>query len=141
MTEESITIKNNSTGEEADFSLLKGTIGTPVVDVSSLHKSMGLFTYDPGFVSTASCKSAITYIDGENGILLYRGYPIDELAEKLIISADNLFSANSKDILVLVEFSKNKFAIVISLKDGTFFIGLLIISLKLSAVLNISSIS
>ena len=62
-------------------------------------------------------------------------------ALKLITSADSLFSANSKDNLVLVEFSKNRFAIVISLRDGTFFIGRLITSLKLSAVLNINSIS
>ena len=82
MTEETLTIRNNSTGKEADFSLLKGTIGTPVIDVSSLNKKMGLFTYDPGFMSTSSCKSAITYIDGEKGVLLYRGYPIDQLAEK-----------------------------------------------------------
>jgi citrate synthase len=82
MTQETLTIRDNSTGKEAEFSLLKGTIGTPVIDVSSLHNKMGLFTYDPGFVSTASCKSAITYIDGEKGILLYRGYPIDQLAEK-----------------------------------------------------------
>ena len=52
MTEETLTIRNNSTGKEADFSLLKGTIGTPVIDVSSLNKKMGLFTYDPGFMST-----------------------------------------------------------------------------------------
>ena len=82
MTQDTLTMRNNSTGEEADFSLLRGTVGTPVVDVSSLHKKMGLFTYDPGFMSTASCKSSITYIDGEQGVLLYRGYPIDQLAEK-----------------------------------------------------------
>ena len=82
MTEDTFTIRNNSTKEQADFPLLKGTVGTPVVDVSTLNKQMGLFTYDPGFMSTASCKSAITYIDGEKGILLYRGYPIDKLAEK-----------------------------------------------------------
>ena len=82
MTEDTFTIRNNSTKEQADFPLLKGTVGTPVVDVSTLNKQMGLFTYDPGFMSTASCKSAITYIDGEKGILLYRGYPIDQLAEK-----------------------------------------------------------
>ncbi len=82
MTQETLTIKNNSTGKEANFSLCRGTLGTPVIDVSSLHKQMGLFTYDPGFVSTASCKSSITYINGEKGILLYRGYPIDQLAEK-----------------------------------------------------------
>ncbi|NOR81634.1 MAG: citrate synthase [Methyloprofundus sp.] len=82
MTQDTLTMRNNSTGKEAEFSLLKGTVGTPVVDVSTLNKEMGLFTYDPGFMSTASCKSAITYIDGEKGVLLYRGYPIDQLAEK-----------------------------------------------------------
>lgn len=84
MTQDTATIRNNSTGEEADFSLLKGTVGTPAVDVSNLNKQLGLFTFDPGFMSTASCKSAITYIDGEQGILLYRGYPIDQLAEKCL---------------------------------------------------------
>ena len=82
MAQDTLTIRNNSTGKEVDFPLLKGTVGTPVVDVSALNQKMGLFTYDPGFMSTASCKSAITYIDGENGVLLYRGYPIDQLAEK-----------------------------------------------------------
>ena len=82
MAQDTLTIRNNSTGKEAEFPLLKGTVGTPVVDVSTLNKQMGLFTYDPGFVSTASCKSSITYIDGEKGVLLYRGYPIDQLAEK-----------------------------------------------------------
>ena len=59
-----------------------GTIGPDVVDVTSLYKQTGLFTYDPGFSSTASCESAITYIDGDEGVLLHRGYPIDQLAEK-----------------------------------------------------------
>jgi hypothetical protein len=68
-------------------------------------------------------------------------FPDEDALEKLITSADNLFSANSKDNLVLVEFSKNKFAIVISLKEGTFFIGLLITSLKLSAVEKIKLMS
>ncbi len=82
MARNTLTLRDNSTGKEAEFAMLRGTIGTPVVDVSSLNNKMGLFTYDPGFMSTASCKSAITYIDGEKGILLYRGYPIDQLAEK-----------------------------------------------------------
>ena len=82
MAKDTLSIRNNSTGKESEFPLLKGTVGTPVVDVSTLYNQMGLFTYDPGFMSTASCKSAITYIDGEQGILLYRGYPIDQLAEK-----------------------------------------------------------
>src|SRR5450755_933954 len=58
-----------------------GTLGPSVVDVGKLYRDTGCFTYDPGFTSTANCVSRITYIDGDNGILLYRGYPIDQLAE------------------------------------------------------------
>jgi citrate synthase len=58
-----------------------GTIGPSVVDIGKLYAATGMFTYDPGFTSTASCESQITYIDGDEGILLYRGYPIDQLAE------------------------------------------------------------
>ena len=57
-------------------------MGIPTVKIDTLNNELGCFTYDPGFMSTASCKSAITYIDGENGVLLYRGYPIEQLAEK-----------------------------------------------------------
>lgn len=66
-------------GKKVDFDILKGTLGPEVVEVSNLVKH-GYFTYDPGFLSTASCESKITFIDGEKGILLYRGYPIDQLA-------------------------------------------------------------
>ncbi|MDH5822901.1 citrate synthase [Luteimonas sp. RD2P54] len=58
-----------------------GTLGNPCIDISRLPKETGCFTYDAGFTATASCKSAITYIDGDAGVLLYRGYPIDQLAE------------------------------------------------------------
>ena len=58
-----------------------GTIGPDVVDVARLYRETGCFTYDPGFTSTANCSSKITYIDGEEGVLLYRGYPIEQLAE------------------------------------------------------------
>ncbi len=58
-----------------------GTIGPSVIDIGKLYAQTGMFTYDPGFTSTASCESAITYIDGDEGILLYRGYPIEQLAE------------------------------------------------------------
>ncbi len=68
--------------KNADLETRSGTIGPDVVDVTSLYKQTGLFTYDPGFSSTASCESAITYIDGDEGVLLHRGYPIDQLAEK-----------------------------------------------------------
>ncbi len=58
-----------------------GTIGPSVVDIAKLYGQTGMFTYDPGFTSTASCESGITYIDGDEGVLLYRGYPIEQLAE------------------------------------------------------------
>src|ERR1039457_506396 len=64
-----------------DFPVYDGTIGPEVLDIAKLYNESGMFTYDPGFTSTASCESKITYIDGDQGILLYRGYPIDQLAE------------------------------------------------------------
>jgi citrate synthase len=67
--------------EQWDFEVMHGTLGPSVVDISSLYSRTGRFTYDPGFTSTGSCASEITYIDGDEGILLYRGYPIDQLAE------------------------------------------------------------
>ncbi|KTQ95060.1 type II citrate synthase [Aureimonas ureilytica] len=68
--------------KSAELTLRSGTIGPDVVDIASLYKNTGLFTYDPGFTSTASCESKITYIDGDEGVLLHRGYPIDQLAER-----------------------------------------------------------
>lgn len=65
-----------------DLELRQGTEGPSAIDISTLYRDMGVFTYDPGFVSTASCHSSITYIDGNEGILRYRGYPIEQLAEK-----------------------------------------------------------
>jgi len=64
-----------------DFPMRKGTIGPNVVDISALYNTTHHFTYDPGFTSTAACESKITYIDGDEGVLLYRGYPIEQLAE------------------------------------------------------------
>jgi citrate synthase len=75
------TVKLIYDGKELDLPVYQGSDGPHVVDISSLHKKMGLFTYDPGYMSTASCQSKITYIDGENGVLRYRGYPIEQLAE------------------------------------------------------------
>ncbi|HEY0331040.1 MAG TPA: citrate synthase [Rhodopseudomonas sp.] len=65
-----------------DFPILSGTVGPDVVDISKLYAQAGMFTYDPGFTSTGSCQSKITYIDGDAGILQYRGYPIEQIAEK-----------------------------------------------------------
>src|SRR5207244_9182723 len=64
-----------------DFPILSGTVGPDVIDIAKLYAQSGMFTYDPGFTSTGSCESKITYIDGDEGILLYRGYPIEQLAE------------------------------------------------------------
>ena len=76
------TAKLELDGKTYDFPVLSGTHGPNVVDVKSLYGQAGVFTLDPGFTSTASCESQITFIDGENGILRYRGIPIEELAEK-----------------------------------------------------------
>jgi citrate synthase len=69
-------------GKSYDFPIKAGTVGPEVIDISKLYAQAGMFTYDPGFTSTGSCESKITYIDGDAGVLLYRGYPIEQLAEK-----------------------------------------------------------
>jgi citrate synthase len=79
------TLENKATlklpnGGSIDFPVLSGSVGPDVVDIRALYGKTGVFTYDPGFLSTASCASTITYIDGDQGVLLYRGYPIDQLA-------------------------------------------------------------
>jgi len=76
------TLSFSDGSPSVDFPVFGGTIGPDVIDVRSLYAKTGKFTYDPGFMSTASCRSSITYIDGDEGILLYRGYPIEQLAEK-----------------------------------------------------------
>src|SRR5512146_977524 len=76
------TAKIGIGGKTFDLPVLKGTAGPDVIDVRKLYADADVFTYDPGFTSTASCESKITYIDGDAGILLHRGYPIDQLAEK-----------------------------------------------------------
>ncbi|WP_293372648.1 citrate synthase [Nevskia sp.] len=81
MTTPSYSLINNETGEKVDLPVVKGTLGPLGADVGKVYDKMDLFTYDPGFTSTCSTKSAITYIDGDKGILLYRGYPVDQLAK------------------------------------------------------------
>jgi citrate synthase len=78
----SITITKDGTSKSLPLPLLSGTIGPQVADLRKLYDSTGIFTYDPGYGSTASCQSRITYIDGDAGVLLYRGYPIEQLAER-----------------------------------------------------------
>src|SRR5450631_3625147 len=80
MTDRSATLDTSDGSTPAKFPILPGTIGPEVIDIRSLYGKTGRFTYDPGFMSTAACVSAITYIDGDKGELLYRGYPIEQLA-------------------------------------------------------------
>ncbi|QDZ02463.1 citrate (Si)-synthase [Nitratireductor mangrovi] len=75
------TAKLEIGGKEMELNVRPGSVGPSVVDIAALYKETGMFTYDPGFTSTASCESKITYIDGDEGVLLHRGYPIDQLAE------------------------------------------------------------
>ncbi len=77
----SVTISLDDSGRSAKLPLLTGTLGPAVADIRKLHTDLGIFTYDPGYGGTAACDSKITYIDGDEGVLLHRGYPIDQLAE------------------------------------------------------------
>ena len=75
-----VTLTFDNGASPIELPILSGSLGNDVIDIRSLSKH-GVFTYDPGFMSTAACNSKITYIDGENGLLYYRGYPIEQLAE------------------------------------------------------------
>jgi citrate synthase len=81
MNDKLVKLNRPDAGVDLDLPLLEGTEGPNVFDISRLYRDSGMFTFDPGFLSTASCRSAITYIDGDKGVLRYRGYPIEQLAE------------------------------------------------------------
>ena len=81
MSEETITLGATGTDTNVQLPVMSGSLGPDVIDIRKLYGQTGRFTYDPGFTSTASCESKITFIDGDEGILLHRGYAIDELAE------------------------------------------------------------
>src|ERR1700723_2897351 len=81
MTSKNFELKNPESGLTTSLPVLSGTIGPDVLDISNLNRDQNVFTYDPAFAATASCDSKITYIDGDAGILLYRGYPVEQLAE------------------------------------------------------------
>src|SRR3954451_9539503 len=83
VTEQSLTVRDNRTGKDFDLAITDGTIrAADLKQISATDGDGGLATYDPAFTNTASCRSAITYIDGDKGILEYRGYPIEQLAEQ-----------------------------------------------------------
>ncbi len=81
MSEHTVQLIDTTNDRSTQLPVVTGTLGDPALDIGKLKKDTGYFTYDPGFVSTASTRSAITYIDGDNGVLLYRGYPIEQLAK------------------------------------------------------------
>ncbi len=76
-----VTFKDNQTGKTWDYPVMSGSVGPDVVDIRKFYADTDMFTYDPGFTSTGSCESKITFIDGDKGVLLHRGYPIEDLAE------------------------------------------------------------
>ena len=82
MTTTKFQLTNLATNKATECDAIKGTIGPDVLNISSINKDHGVWTFDPGFMATASTESRITYIDGDQGVLLYRGYPIEQLAEK-----------------------------------------------------------
>ena len=81
MTERKVNLSDPQKNEEIELPVMESTIGADSIDIRLIYQKSGYFTFDPGFVSTASCESKITYIDGDAGLLNYRGYPIDQLAE------------------------------------------------------------
>jgi len=99
----SVTLKDEKSGKSVSLPMIDGTIGPSVIDVRTLYKEMDAFTFDPGYGVTGSCMSGLTYIDGDQGILLHRGYPIEELAAKsdflevayLLLEGDTPWCMNS----------------------------------------------
>jgi citrate synthase len=81
MSTASVTVTDNRTDNQIELPVREATMGPDAVDITRVFRDTGYFTYDPGFLSTASCHSALTYLDGDEGTLMYRGYPIDQLAE------------------------------------------------------------
>ena len=80
LSDQKATLNFSDGKPSVEFPIYQGSVGPEVLDIRKLYAQTGMFTYDPGFMSTAACQSAITYIDGDKGELLYRGYPIEQLA-------------------------------------------------------------
>ncbi len=81
MSKKTVSFKDNQSGKSWEYPVMSGSTGPDVVDIRKFYADTDMFTYDPGFTSTGSCESKITFIDGDNGVLLHRGYPIEDLAE------------------------------------------------------------
>ena len=109
MPSKTFELVDSASGKKSALPVRSGTIGPDVLDIASLTRDHGVFTFDPGFMATASTESRITYIDGDQGILLYRGYPIEQLAEKssFIEVAYLLLNGELPDKKQLAEFTAN----------------------------------
>ena len=109
MTDKKITIKDGQSNNEIELPVLDSILGPDVVDIRSLEKNLGYLSHDPGFMATSSCESKITFIDGNEGKLWYRGFPIEELAEKssFIETAFLLLNDKLPNINELNDFSNN----------------------------------
>ena len=82
MADKTVVLTDSESNKSTTMPLVSGTLGEPAIDIGKLHKEQGYFTFDPGFMSTASVRSSVTFIDGDEGVLLYRGYPIEQLAKQ-----------------------------------------------------------
>ena len=80
MATKTFELLDTASGKKSTLPVRSGTVGPDVIDIGALNKDHGVFTFDPGFMATASTESKVTYIDGDAGVLLYRGYPIEQLA-------------------------------------------------------------
>ena len=78
----SVTLTDNQSGNSCELPVLSGSVGPDVIDIRKLYSETGRFTFDPGYGATGSCLSGLTFIDGDEGILLHRGYPIEQLADQ-----------------------------------------------------------
>jgi citrate synthase len=109
MQSKKYTLTNVATGKSSDLEVLSPTVGSEVINIAPLARDHGLFTFDPGFMATAACESKITYIDGDKGVLLYRGYPVEQLAahSTFIEVAYLLLYGELPDAARLAEFSRN----------------------------------
>src|ERR1700677_4533077 len=107
MTGRHFDLLNPANGVKTELQVRSGTIGPDVLDLGPLTQDQGVFTFDPAFLATASCESKITYIDGDAGVLLYRGYPVEQLAEKgnFMEVAYLLIHGDLPDVTQLQEFS------------------------------------
>lgn len=109
MTNKTFELLDEASGKKTKLPVRSGTIGPDVLDISVLNKDHGVFTFDPGFMATASTESKITYIDGDAGVLLYRGYPIEQLADKssFLEVAYLLINGNLPQSTELADFQHN----------------------------------